>query len=571
MKRKSIIFGIVLMAQTLCCPTVVNAKEVRYGEYLIYEGKIDGNEKPSGKGMLIFQYETNEKPGKKGNALAKMTGFDSFSNLKVHYQHVDVIEGVFKGSQITGAKVMLCIKKTTKDDCMYQYEGDLEYEIVGENHYKLKMTDGILTDNKGNQYHCYADAPFILDRHMTWGSQYDNDVKGETKASGYVYQPVSSTDELKSECPVRLTTIGTFKSGRTGFTVYDKYHGEKSLDELAGEQLYQFSFTLADVKEETFFDGGIKLTNGNKIEFDNGDFIEYDNKNELKNLSKHYAEGQATLQTPRLMLLSQGNASQIAFLPEMNPQTAYNKLIKTNSIQEIGVKFYSDPFATSYLKAAKGSAQAQYQVGMAYLEGNPVDKNKQTALKWIEKSFEGGYEPARSMRNELRIEELKEKAYKSSDQYDSWIIGHIYEFGSGNGYEMTVNLDTAIVWYKKAAALDPEVQEYVTAAEFKKTHNGADYWAAKQEKENKAAYDALCKKYGKKYTDDALSGRITIGMPEALLVSAFSSKLVQETAVSKLYRIEQLNLGNLGRRSSLFDKKSVWVKNGIVSNIVNWQ
>lgn len=180
---------------------------------------------------------------------------------------------------------------------------------------------------------------------------------------------------------------------------------------------------------------------------------------------------------------------------------------------------------------------------------------------------------AKLAKENLMMAKLKIKALSSGKQYDYWIIGHMYEFGEGNGNEVTICLDSALVWYKKAAVIDPKNEECVTALKYK-MKTGGDYYKHKEQVEKKAAYDTLCKKYGKKYADDAKAGRITIGMPEGLLISAFKTKLVEKNASSKLYRVYGWGVTDYGSSATISNNahtKSVWVTNGKVSSVRNWQ
>lgn len=180
---------------------------------------------------------------------------------------------------------------------------------------------------------------------------------------------------------------------------------------------------------------------------------------------------------------------------------------------------------------------------------------------------------AKLAKEDLMMAKLKIKALSSGKQYDYWIIGHMYEFGEGNGNEVTICLDSALVWYKKAAVIDPKNEEYVTAVKYK-MKTGGDYYKHKEQVEKKAAYDTLCKKYGKKYADDAKAGRITIGMPEGLLISVFKTKLVEKNASSKLYRVYGWAVTDYGSSATISNNahtQSVWVTNGKVSSVRNWQ
>ncbi len=181
---------------------------------------------------------------------------------------------------------------------------------------------------------------------------------------------------------------------------------------------------------------------------------------------------------------------------------------------------------------------------------------------------------AKLAKEDLMMAKLKIQALSSGKVYDHWLIGHMYETGEGNNDDrVTICLDSALVWYKKAAAIDPQYEQQVTAVKYK-MKTGGNYYEHKKQEDEKAAYDTLCKRYGKKYADDAKAGRITIGMPEGLLISAFKTKLVEKTASSKLYHVYGWAVTDYGSSATISNNahtQSVWVSNGKVSSVRNWQ
>lgn len=60
------------------------------------------------------------------------------------------------------------------------------------------------------------------------------------------------------------------------------------------------------------------------------------------------------------------------------------------------------------------------------------------------------------------------------------------------------------------------------------------------QKAKQADHAQLVKKYGKKFADDVENGRITLGMPEALLVERFRAHLTSESYSSKVYKIHDV-------------------------------
>ena len=56
------------------------------------------------------------------------------------------------------------------------------------------------------------------------------------------------------------------------------------------------------------------------------------------------------------------------------------------------------------LLAKEGDGEAQYLVGLAYLNGDGVEKDKDTAVNWLRLAAEYDYSPAEEKLKELGIE-----------------------------------------------------------------------------------------------------------------------------------------------------------------------
>lgn len=92
-----------------------------------------------------------------------------------------------------------------------------------------------------------------------------------------------------------------------------------------------------------------------------------------------------------------------------------------------------------------------------------------------------------------------------------------------------------------------------------------------QKAKTNAQYNALCKKYGKKFVDSALNQTPIVGMPEELLKSAFQLKIVKQSGNFKLYRIYGWGWTNFGRTlSDSVHQYSIWVRNGRVTSVTYW-
>ncbi|MBQ7854863.1 MAG: SEL1-like repeat protein [Muribaculaceae bacterium] len=95
--------------------------------------------------------------------------------------------------------------------------------------------------------------------------------------------------------------------------------------------------------------------------------------------------------------------------------------------------------------AKSGDAQAQYEVGMDYLEGNGVKKNSETAAKWLNLAQTQGHKKARTKLLSFYSKEL-EKLAKNGDAQAQYEVGMDYLEGNG----VKKSSETAAKWFYKA-------------------------------------------------------------------------------------------------------------------------
>ncbi len=140
-------------------------------------------------------------------------------------------------------------------------------------------------------------------------------------------------------------------------------------------------------------------------------------------------------------------------------------------------------------------------------------------------------------RDNLQMAKLKVKAIASGEPERYWRIGALYEEGRiayvDNGRvcenKTTICLDSALVLYKKAAAMNSEYEKYVAALTYKIKTGRDDYYENKKKSEDAAKIAAKKKQiaqvraaYTKKYganNSNYLSkqGVIVKGMPIAFI------------------------------------------------------
>ncbi len=190
-------------------------------------------------------------------------------------------------------------------------------------------------------------------------------------------------------------------------------------------------------------------------------------------------------------------------------------------VQRLEYKIIS--FAPASIKLKEGDNEYVLTRDVSGMSPQEQEQYKKEIAQWekIKKEKEQAEYKAALERDNLQMAKLKMKAVRTGDQYDYWIIGHMYEFGEGNdGAKTTICLDSALVWYKKAAAIDPSNQIYVTAVTHK-MKTGGDYYQDKA-KETVANAKNAAKKLGSKYGATLVNnlintGQIKVGTPLALL------------------------------------------------------
>ena len=97
-------------------------------------------------------------------------------------------------------------------------------------------------------------------------------------------------------------------------------------------------------------------------------------------------------------------------------------------------------------KAKKGDAVAQYEVGICYLEGKGVAQDYKKATKWLKKSMDQGNEDARAKFYSCYSKDLEILAYYFDDIEAQYGLGLAYLNGTG----VAVDKEAAAEWLYKA-------------------------------------------------------------------------------------------------------------------------
>ena len=97
-------------------------------------------------------------------------------------------------------------------------------------------------------------------------------------------------------------------------------------------------------------------------------------------------------------------------------------------------------------KAKKGDTVAQYEVGICYLEGKGVAQDYKKATKWLKKSMDQGNEDARAKFYSCYSKDLEILAYYFDDIEAQYGLGLAYLNGTG----VAVDKEAAAEWFYKA-------------------------------------------------------------------------------------------------------------------------
>ena len=108
-------------------------------------------------------------------------------------------------------------------------------------------------------------------------------------------------------------------------------------------------------------------------------------------------------------------------------------------------KFYSFYSKILEKRAKAGDAEAQFQTGNGYFDGYAVKKDNNTAAKWYQLAMKQGHEEAKEKFYSF-YSKLLEKAAKDGDARAQFETGNAYL----NGYLVDKDNETAAEWYLKA-------------------------------------------------------------------------------------------------------------------------
>ena len=355
-----VISAILLMG---CFSLSSVAEKVKLGEFIIYEGKVDASGVPNGKGKIETTYGSNDP-----NALTK---------------EKDLLEGIFENGQVKNAKLLLRRYNGPLWINSAKFKGTLEYAIGDKGtSITYKMIDGVFSTSKLTDFTIDANSSFSITRtpHSVGCDmeatklyvQEDNEIDIESGISDLDFSPF------------QLTELGNVKKFR-GYISY----GLNS----------DFSEYLAGRNDIAEFENGSVLTKGDAgamYRLPNEDFFIVELKSNNYLFKKTFPEGVLSYQGGEFYRFSGNNGEKgLIIRPQQDASTdIFKSVMNSTSLQSTGYSLYQGEIAILMEKASLGNAQAQYDLAMAYLDGNGIVKDDKTGQYWLDKAKENGNEQA---------------------------------------------------------------------------------------------------------------------------------------------------------------------------------
>lgn len=620
MRQISFRLCIMLMALAML-PLTAESKKIQFGHFIFYDGKLNNEGKPEGKGKL-----------------------------ETVYGSIDMLKGIFDNGKVDDAELVFC--KAEKKYPLALFGGTLEYEVAMDgSRVTYKLLNGILTVHS-EMFRIVEENPLVITRLPSANEcmlQYEGYLTRVTEVENVGQEEIRELEQLITKpFPIRRLLKGKFYKKMTRYGLDDNFtpivkQNCHSLIDFENTRVsreenrvylihskdnsvcyeYGSGYVLGfkkKLKEGTIdFDGSpcMDFTSNSKEKglatFENFpemncDFISFTlrNASSVKDLGINVLMGQdaiamkSKLQIEGLqdMIFNAIKDKNATFSKEeelTNRLLAMEKSPKrTKALESVWNQLKkAGSWEVEYTPYAfywhKGTERGKQELALAERikkrmndEGNktfgflPGQKEGDVVVYFDGNDVLSGGTVLKKNNGVLTVDDRGEMTFKMNDgtvfkgyfKEQVKFLGDSSQFSSYFEEKADLKLlqyEELTPWSGSITYADGTTDE-LTAGESVKAMKKAE-----QEKE-KAAYDTLCKKFGKKYTDDAMAGRITIGMPEALLISAFKTKLIEQNASSKLYRIYGWGMTNFGRTiSNNAHTQSVWVRNGKVSNVRNWQ
>lgn len=530
MKKTTTMSLLAVIMFFMAFPAQVCAKKIKFGQYIVYSGKVE-NGMPKGEGELTI---VNNDPNCKKGALFK---------------------GVFDGYTISG-------ELDLKEKGYYpSFSGSAKLEIAADGSYvKVNIISGSLTasikkggivtielyKNDSVSIVCTPTEQGIILSSNTFEAARKYTYTQETKFSPDYYSNPKLYNELKflgdgsqqSFLDIMWYGNTTYMLNKSGHLVQKGYYESIKLPKLDA--------TL------NLYEDGVQ-----QIDFGNGDFLRYERENDNQqarsitgfSVKMQYKEMNGKLCLKNLddvmKFIKDDGEEYNAITSDLDTYATAVHIeeqrirngVTPSDIKLERIFLCNDTVADLVKKARKGDLQSKYYLGIAFIEGVGVCKDEEMGEKFISDAAWHKNADAKAYKARKEAEEKEEKlqSYKIwavktngyEDYRGRWIddkgvgcydVGRAYE--TGKKTYVTINLDSALVWYEKAAQVNPKYKKNVIAIKYK-MKTGKNYFKDERIKSLTSLVRGFqtkyTKKYGASFSNNIIKGNITQGMPLALI------------------------------------------------------
>lgn len=379
------------LCMMLFIPQTSIAEKIQYGKYITYEGKVDANKKPNGKGKLELVYKASGSYG-----------------LVETYK--DILEGVFANGTVSKAKLLLARYNGPLWINSAKFKGTVEFSIAEDrNSITYTLLDGELDTNNYNTFLISNQYPLTITRiphsngcEMRSGklykTNYNNSVSINNIPSDYFY-------------PFNLSEVKSIIKSVTTHTTYI-LNGNFAENKIGTE----YSVELID--------GGVlsKLDNGLSYILSNKDYFYFQPHGNYK-FRKTVSEGILSYEEGDYCLLIDKEGKRKGYLTKIqdDARNVFSKVMNATTLQNIGGIFYDGEAADLIGKAYySGDAQAQYDLAMSFMKGTETNKDEQKGRSLLNQAAKNRNASAIAYLKAEEEENRKEAARKQAEEDAAW-------------------------------------------------------------------------------------------------------------------------------------------------------
>lgn len=359
------------LCMMLFVPQTSKAEKVQYGKYITYDGKVDANKKPNGKGKLELAYKAQGVVGLETNK--------------------DVLEGVFADGKVSNAKLAIAKYNGPLWINSAKFKGTLEFTIADDgSSITYNLLEGELETKDYPAFIISSDTPLTITRiphpdgcetkaGKLFKANYNSSLSVNNIPNGYFY-------------PLNLSELGNIKNIKK-HTTY-----ELNADFSTRESGTEYSVELENGGVLSKSNDGISFTLPNKDFF----YITSSNVQGYK-FKKTLQEGVLSFTGEKVLsftgenfFLLKGNDGERKGYWRNKLRTANDviNLMKASSLQSVGGTVYEGHIAELIEKTSLGNAQGLYDLAVALLDGNGVEKDENLGRLLLNKAKENGNESA---------------------------------------------------------------------------------------------------------------------------------------------------------------------------------